>query len=150
MRSFPFFLINFYWNIVDTEYCVSFCCTEKWISYTYTYITLFRFLFFFPYRSLQSIEKTFCAIQYVSHTLDSREITSYLENFLQPEASRNRNRVIVQNGTLHYHSFYIMVFYIQDEELENERLTLVCLIQSVPELKSESQCVQLNSPHDIQ
>ena len=122
---------------------------QKSGSVIHIHISLFLD-FFFPYRSLQSIEETFCAVQYVSHTQVSREITSYLEIFLQPEASRNRNSVIVQNSTLHYHSFYIMVFYIQDEESENERLTLVCLIQSVPELKSESQCVQLNSPHDIQ
>lgn len=40
---FSFFKINFYGNIVDIEYCVSFCCTEKLISYMYTYITLFKF-----------------------------------------------------------------------------------------------------------
>ena len=31
--------------------CVSFCCTAKWISYTYTYSPSF----FFPFRSPQSI-----------------------------------------------------------------------------------------------
>ena len=32
------FKINFYWNIVTSQYCVSFCCAAKCISYTYTYI----------------------------------------------------------------------------------------------------------------
>ena len=36
-----FFLINFYWSIVDLQCCVSFSCTAKWISYTYTYIHCF-------------------------------------------------------------------------------------------------------------
>ena len=31
----------FYWSIVDLQYCVSFCYTAKWISYTY--IHFFRF-----------------------------------------------------------------------------------------------------------
>lgn len=39
--------------------------------------------------------------------------------------------------------------FFQDEELENEQLTLVCSVQSVSELKLESRCVQLNSPYDI-
>ena len=35
------FLFNFYWNTVDLQCCVSFRCTAKWISYTYTYIHSF-------------------------------------------------------------------------------------------------------------
>ena len=32
---------NFYWSLVDLQCCISFRCTAKWISYTYTYIHSF-------------------------------------------------------------------------------------------------------------
>ena len=34
-------LFKFYWSIVDLQGCVSFRCTTKWVSYTYTYIHSF-------------------------------------------------------------------------------------------------------------
>ena len=40
------FLKNFYWSIVDLQCCVSFRCTAKWMSYTYTYTHFFCFWFF--------------------------------------------------------------------------------------------------------
>ena len=47
------FKINCSWSIVDLLCCVSFYCTSKWISYTYTYTHSFVLD---SYRSLQSIE----------------------------------------------------------------------------------------------
>ena len=52
LEFFFFFFLSEY--IVDSQCCVSFCCTLKWISYTYTFVH--SFLVLFPYRSLQSIE----------------------------------------------------------------------------------------------
>ena len=40
-----FFLIFFYWSIVDLQYCVNFCCTAKWFSYTYIYSFLYYWYF---------------------------------------------------------------------------------------------------------
>ena len=42
-ESAVFFLDFFYWNKVDLQRCVNFCCTARWLSYTY--IT-FLFIFF--------------------------------------------------------------------------------------------------------
>ena len=41
------------WSIVDLQYCVNFCWTAKWFSYTYTYIYIYIYIythtFFFLY-----------------------------------------------------------------------------------------------------
>ena len=43
-RIYSFHLF-FYWSIKTLQFCISFCCTTKWISCIYTYI---RSLFAFP------------------------------------------------------------------------------------------------------
>ena len=35
---YTIFLIDLYWSIIASQYCVSFCCAPKWISRMYTYI----------------------------------------------------------------------------------------------------------------
>ena len=44
----------FFWSRVDLQYCVSFKCTAKWISYAC--VQIYSFLDFFPHRPVQSID----------------------------------------------------------------------------------------------
>ena len=64
IEQFFFFYFNFYWNVLDLQYCVSFLCTAEWISYTYTYVhSVFRF---FPHIDHCRVSSRVpCAIQEV-------------------------------------------------------------------------------------
>ena len=42
-RTF-FFKFIFYWSTVELQCCVNYCCTAKWLSYTYIYV-IFHILF---------------------------------------------------------------------------------------------------------
>ena len=50
-----YYLKKMYWNIVAWQFCVSLCCTAKWISYMDIYLPSF-FWMSFPFRSSQSTE----------------------------------------------------------------------------------------------
>ena len=72
------FLVNCHCSILALPYCVSFCCTAKWINYTYTYTpSFFRFLSHLGYhRALNLLCYTIS-----SHQLSILYIVEYYVGF---------------------------------------------------------------------
>ena len=71
-----FFLIDLYWSIIASQYCVSFCCTTKRISHMHTHVPIsapswasFPSSLPHPSRSLQSPELTSPCSAAASHQL---------------------------------------------------------------------------------
>ena len=44
----PFFFYTFKWNIVELP-CVNYCCTGKWLNYTYIYISTYICIYYFSF-----------------------------------------------------------------------------------------------------
>ena len=63
-RSHLFFF-KFYWNTVDLQGCDHFCCTTKWLSYTFIYTHPFSFGFFSHIDYHRILSRVLCAIQQV-------------------------------------------------------------------------------------
>ena len=67
MRYFVYLLC--YWSIVDLKCCVNYCCTAKWLSYTYIYI-LFHILFHYDLsEDIEYISKTLLFIHPIYNIL---------------------------------------------------------------------------------
>ena len=45
LASFLFFILLIYWNIVDLQCGVHFCCPAKWFSYAYIYIYICVYIY---------------------------------------------------------------------------------------------------------
>ena len=76
------FLKKFSWSIVDLHCCVSFRCTAKWISYTYTYILSFPgFFSHIGYNRVLSIPQSF-----LSSLLNLRWFPQGCSNWEEPDS----------------------------------------------------------------
>ena len=62
IQATKFYFLNlFYWSIVDLQCYINFCCTAKWLSYTYLYTFFFIFLSMMVYHRILNIVP--CATQ---------------------------------------------------------------------------------------
>ena len=55
---FFFFLIDLYWSIITSQYCVSFCCIKKWISHMHTHVPISPLSWAFLLSSLSHPSRT--------------------------------------------------------------------------------------------
>ena len=83
------FLINFYWRIVALQCCVSFYCTAKWISHTYTYMP--SLLDFLPIQvttehwvEFPVLYSRFSLVIYFIHSINSVYVSIPISQFLPP------------------------------------------------------------------
>ena len=80
-------LFHFYWSIVALQCCFSFYCTEKWISYTYTYIPSF---FGYPshlghHRALVEfpvLYNRFLLVIYFMHSINNISVSISVSQFI--------------------------------------------------------------------
>ena len=83
--EFFFVFWHLYWSIIALQWCVSCCCTTKWISYTYTYIPIsppswasLTPSLSHPSRSSQSIELISLCYAAASHYLSILHLAVYI------------------------------------------------------------------------
>ena len=102
--DFPVLLFN--WSIFSLKYYVSFYCTEKWISYTYMYISFLEFLSHLGHH--RALSRVPCAIQWVfiSYQFDTSLQLSFVQSlsrvqlFATPWTEANQASLSITNSQI--------------------------------------------------
>ena len=120
-----YFLIDLYWSIIASQYCVSFCCTTKQISHMHTHVPIFPpswaslpSSLSHPSRSLQSTKPVSPCYAAASHQLTILHSEVYMcwcySHFAPASPSHPMSSTPFSMSTslfLPFHvSFWIMVF----------------------------------------